>query len=320
MSDEFKGSWGTNSQITVTNMMTDENKPACTFVGGPPSSVIGCDVVQQSPDALEGWVEQKHTNCYDGNGASAVPPDAYAPAEGITPVACMAACASSAIPCTAVVTSSTGGCWLRTDIVLDSCQEDADFDVWFLFQATTPHPHPHPHPDPTPAPHPDPTYSGLIKSTFKTSSFHDMCLGLETNHAWEHENLSVEWCPDHHRHGFEAPQWEIHNGQLVYAGAHEAHPLQRKGKTLCAVMQNLLSGHNSHFLWLLECSQTSDQTWSFDESSGELSVESAKGKFCLDMPHPKHPAPHTRVLAKACGAAESQKWSFAPSSEEWVMV
>jgi hypothetical protein len=125
MSDEFGGSWG--GWVKVTGMTTDENKPACTTVGAS-TSTEGCEMVQ-SPDSLEGWVKAEGKNCYDGAGASSVPPDPYAPEEGVTAVACMAACHASTIPCTAVTTSPTGECWLRTDVVLDSCEDDAGYDM-----------------------------------------------------------------------------------------------------------------------------------------------------------------------------------------------
>merc|ERR1712070_1184388 len=104
-------------------MTTDENKPACTTVGAA-APYDGCDMVQ-SADSLDGWVKAEGKNCYEGAGASTVPPDPYAPAEGVTAVACMAACAASTIPCTAVATSPTGECWLRTDVDLDSCEDTA---------------------------------------------------------------------------------------------------------------------------------------------------------------------------------------------------
>merc|ERR1711865_491085 len=128
MSDEFHGAWGSSSKITVEGMVTDEGTPACEVSSGSPATP-GCDDIE-APLSLPGWIQNTGANCYEGAGATAASFDVYAPPEGITPVACMAACASSMLPCTAVVTSTTGECWMRNDVDLNSCDQDDYFDTW----------------------------------------------------------------------------------------------------------------------------------------------------------------------------------------------
>lgn len=309
MSDEFRGSWGENSKITVTNMITDENKPACTTVGSAPTVVSGCET-EESPDSLEGWVKQEGTNCYEGSGASSVPPGNYGPAEGITAVACMAACGTSAIPCTAIVTNSAGGCWLVTDVDLDSCQEDADFDLWLSPQvppspSPSPSPAPAPAPDPDPAPAPSPPPSP--QHVFIKSTINNMCLG--TDHPWEDAYVTLEMCQS---------LWSIQDGQLMM------YVSSAQGQTqFCAVRQNFWGaevGCHKHdgFIWFKDCREATNQRWSFDRESGELSVETPSGTFCLDMPL-DYNQPHQRVRSQPCGA-ESQKWSLVSATEDWVTV
>lgn len=158
MSQDFRGSWGNNSKIIVEGMVTDESTPACT--DGGPRDVIGCKS-EKSPELLPDWVKKAELNCYEGFGATVVPPDAYAPDEGITAVACMAACASSVVPCSAVVTSVKNECFLRTQVNLSSCVQDFAFDTWLAPDSpeptpTPPLPPPAPTPAPTPAPAPAP--------------------------------------------------------------------------------------------------------------------------------------------------------------------
>jgi hypothetical protein len=308
-SDEFKGEWGNNSQITVTGMVTDEDKPACTNIGQQPALVTGCEAVS-SADSLEGWVKMEGTNCYEGYGASTVPPGTYAPDEGITAVACMAACAASTIPCTAVATTVDGGCWLATDIDLDSCQQDADFDMWLSPEVPTPQPSPPPSPDPAPAPAPTPPIS---QSSLITSAFNNMCLDLTLDYPVHNTYLIVNECPDPTSNANQ-PLWNIQNGQLVFAG-----PSQNEGDQFCAFWAAEVDCQKHDcYIWLKNCSETSSQTWGFDADTGEMSIQHPSGNFCLDMPHgktPHHPYDENKVRGKPCVGAKSQKWSYAPGHE-----
>lgn len=136
MRESFKGTWGENSQITVDDMVTDEDIPACK--GGPSGGVQGCQP-SQHPTQLPGWIQTQGRNCYEGFGGSVVEPDYYSPesGEGITAVACMAACVASTRPCNAVVTTDGGDCWFRKGIEVNSCQQDSNFDLWMAPQAPT---------------------------------------------------------------------------------------------------------------------------------------------------------------------------------------
>jgi len=131
MSEKFEGAWSNHSLITVQGMTTDEQIPVCEILkGGNFVETVGCNSGQTIVSSLPGWVQHRNTNCWQGQGAAEVAPDAYAPDEGITPVACMAACAASFLTCTAVVTSSAGECYLRNEVDLNSCEEATEFDFW----------------------------------------------------------------------------------------------------------------------------------------------------------------------------------------------
>lgn len=130
MVEDFQGTWGSKTSIDVFGTTTDEGTPACQ---GQPYGTSGCSVTS-APDFLPGWSQSQGLNCYEGYGATVVAPEPYSPqsGEGISEVACMAACAVSTRPCTAVVTSKYGDCYLRTDVDVTSCQQQDDFSLWML--------------------------------------------------------------------------------------------------------------------------------------------------------------------------------------------
>lgn len=138
MDASFKGSFGENTSIQVHDTFTDEGVPACQ---GSPAGAE-CEKAIPVADQLPGWVKHPNTNCYSKHGAIVVAPDSYWSTESISPVACMAGCASHAAasaegrtPCEAVVTTGEGHCYFRAAINLDLCDSNIDemygsFDLW----------------------------------------------------------------------------------------------------------------------------------------------------------------------------------------------
>jgi len=272
MSESFSGSWGQNSQITVQDMFTDENNiPACqcrvgfdsgndctTDSGGAPTKLKGCNS-QQTPDQLPNWVPHAGLNCYEGYGAKIVQPDTYAPEEGITAVACMAACAASSIPCTAVVTSKNGECWLRTDVDLNSCQQSDSVDVWLAPNSPVP-PAPTPHPSP-PAPAP-PLPRGY--KTITPQDNQDLCLDAPGGNAFNGNQLWLWEC-----NGLASQTWVVDNFQIRYAG----------DENYCIDSGDMGSGAQL-FLW--ECNGLPQQTWSYDSDAMTIYVDEDQVNTCLD--------------------------------------
>lgn len=150
ISQEFQGSWGPQSNINVEGTVIDEDWiPACSEVGSGGvfhhgGAIFQCEEKSQAVP-LPGWTRHESANCHQGAGGIPVPPDSYAPDEGITPVACMAACAGSVDACAAVVTSADGGCWLRKEVDLGSCEQQSEswpapgyYDTWVAGESPPP--------------------------------------------------------------------------------------------------------------------------------------------------------------------------------------
>lgn len=287
MSDEFRGAWGQNSQITVEDMVTDEAIPGCQ---GGPNGKVSCSS-GQLPSSLPGWVQHANTNCYEGNGAAAVPPDAYAPQEGITAVACMAACAASTIPCTAVVTSDNGECFLRTAVDLNSCQQDGYHDVWLAPTTGVPPPAPPP-PSPVVPPAPPPPSRFIVRSTL-----YPVCLSVGGS-VMGASVISHTCYPS-------APSWLLRNetGGLVYS---EPTP---HGE-LCAVSRDRSS------IQLQVCGVDTTATWAFTDD-GFLQFTDDQGSLCVDLvlsSHGRFVHVKKAVVLQPCDA-KSSKWTAVESSD-----